>query len=68
MPHTDRDHPDVLQAYAMGAVACRRCNGVHIDFVDDGQNVVATAFLGFDQWHRLTMEVDHEIVRMERLP
>jgi hypothetical protein len=65
MPRTDREHPDVVKAHAIGAVACPRCNGVHVDFVDEGGNIVATAFLDFDPWHRLVIDVDRDIVVME---
>jgi hypothetical protein len=53
----DRDDPRVLQAYAIGAVACPICDGVHVDFLDEGENIIATGFLQFEQWRQLIDDV-----------
>jgi hypothetical protein len=45
-----RDGPDTIEAYAVGAVNCRACGGIHIDLLDENNNVVATGFLTYAQW------------------
>lgn len=60
----DRDEPGVFHAFAVGAVACEHCKGVHIDFVDETSSVRATGFLTFDAWLSLVLDVEHGIEDM----
>jgi hypothetical protein len=53
----NRRHPDVINAFAVGAVFCHDCDGVHVDLVDERMNVLATGFLNFGQFLVMTNEV-----------
>lgn len=59
-----RDDPNVFQAYAIGAVACKECGQVHIDLVDRNEKVTASASLDFKSWIELVTDVDMEIVHI----
>lgn len=54
----DRDAPGVLHAFAIGMVWCPKHGCIHIDLVDEGHSVIATADVGYDQLLQMVAEVD----------
>jgi hypothetical protein len=53
-----RDHPGVLRAFGVGMVWCKGCQGIHIDFVDDVGNIIATGFVTPDVLFTMISDVE----------
>ena len=61
-----RGDPETIKAAAIGAVACENCGGVHIDFLDENDRIVATGFLTFDSFRVMTTLVGAEMAEIKQ--